>query len=51
MNASNKNNFENYAALLVSIIRRVSPEEAFMLLNPDTTNMQWIGKITLSPQK
>lgn len=53
MNASNKNNFENYAALLVSIIRRVSPEEAFMLLNPDTTKRKrkWTKEDFMEVQK
>ena len=39
-------NIENYAALLISIVRRISPEQAFAILNRNDRNIKTKRRLT-----
>ena len=39
-------NIENYAALLMSIVRRISPEQAFQILNRNDCNIKTKRRLT-----
>lgn len=44
--AINAANIENYTALLISIIRRVNPEQAFIILNRGDCNIKTKRRLT-----
>ena len=44
--AINAANIENYAALLMSIVRRISPEQAFQILNRNDCNIKTKRRLT-----